>query len=173
MKTCLSRILTLILFLIGCPFGCALEATIQKPPKRFLSPPQIDYHDMVLIPAGEFLMGSTPEKVKQAKMLFREETGRTPLDIWFEDETPAHTVYLDPFYIDRCEVTNRQYKKFVNATNYKRPFNWMDAYFRQPDKPVMGIEWIDAQAYARWAGKRQTQWIRYLRNDQQCIRVVL
>ena len=168
MKTCLSRILTLILFLTGLVLGCAPEATIEKHPQRFRSSPRIDYHHMVLIPSGEFLMGSTPENVKQAKTLFREETGREPLDIWFEDETPPHTVYLDAFYIDKYEVTNQQYREFVEATNYKRPFNWMDAYFRQPDKPVMGIEWIDAQSYAQWAGKRlptEAEWEKAARGS--------
>ena len=49
--------------------------------------------DMVLIPAGEFRMGS------------RE----------YKDEQPVHTVYIDAFYMDIYEVTNAQYKKFVDA----------------------------------------------------------
>ena len=109
---------------------------------------------MVLIPTGEFLMGSTPQNIERAKELYRKETGREPLDSWFEDEVPAHRVYLDAFYVDRYEVTNRQYQKFIEAANYRRPFNCMDAYFRQPNKPVMGIESKDAMAYAAWAGKR-------------------
>ncbi|MFH0813511.1 MAG: formylglycine-generating enzyme family protein, partial [Pseudomonadota bacterium] len=135
-------------------FGCAPEVSIEQPPKLPPFQPQTSGHDMVLVPAGEFLMGSTPQNVVQAKALYQQETGRGPLDIWFEDEAPAHRVYLDAYYIDRYEVTNGQYKEFVEATNYRKPFNWMDAYFRQSNKPVMGIEWEDAQAYATWAGKR-------------------
>jgi len=154
MSKCFSRIIILIFLPLGWAFGCAPDATIEKPGNRFLAPSPPDYHDMVLIPSGEFLMGSTPENIEEAKVLFRKETGREPLDTWFEDEVPAHVVYLDAFYIDKYEVTNKQYQEFVEATNYKKPFNWMDAYFRQPDKPVMGIEWTDAQAYAHWSGKR-------------------
>ena len=52
------------------------------------------YTDMVLIPAGNFQMGSN--------------TGEP-------DEQPVHTVYVDAFYMDMYEVTNAQYKKFVDA----------------------------------------------------------
>ncbi len=54
--------------------------------------------DMALIPAGEFLMGS---------------------DSGEDNERPTHKAYLDAFYIDKYEVTNAQYKKFVQATGYK------------------------------------------------------
>jgi formylglycine-generating enzyme required for sulfatase activity len=57
---------------------------------------------MVLIPAGEFQMGDA----------FNE---------WGSNERPVHTVYLDAFYMDVYEVTNAQYKKFVQATRHKEP----------------------------------------------------
>ena len=55
--------------------------------------------DMVFIPAGDFLMGS-------------------PEDKGAFDEHPPHTVYLDAYYIDKYEVTNAQFQRFVEATGY-------------------------------------------------------
>ena len=52
--------------------------------------------NMVLIPAGEFLMGSNDPEARN-------------------DEQPVHTVYVDAFYMDIYEVTNAQYKEFVDA----------------------------------------------------------
>ena len=57
---------------------------------------------MKLIPAGEFMMGS-------------------PEGEGYDNEYPQHVVYLDAFYIDKYEVTNAQYKKFMDATGYKTP----------------------------------------------------
>jgi len=88
---------------------------------------------MVLIPAGTFQMGS---------------------DDGWEDEKPVHTVYLDAFYMDKYEVTNAQYKKFIDATGYKAPAFWNDSRFNAPNQPVVGVSWYDAKAYAEWAGKR-------------------
>ena len=90
---------------------------------------------MVLIPAGEFQMGSTDSEGDN-------------------DELPVHTVHLDAFYIDIFEVTVGQYKEFVEATGYLSsgagffnlaPTDW---------HPVVGVTWHDAMAYATWAGKR-------------------
>jgi len=88
--------------------------------------------DMVLIPAGEFQMGSNES----------------------DDEKPIHTVYLDAFYIDKYEVTNAQYKKFMDAKGYKAPGYWNDPKYNAPNHPVVGVTWNDAKAYADWAGKR-------------------
>jgi formylglycine-generating enzyme required for sulfatase activity len=60
---------------------------------------QLDLTDMVFIPAGEFLMGS------------QEGEGAF-------DEHPQHVVYLDDYYIDKYEVTNAQFKEFIEATGY-------------------------------------------------------
>jgi formylglycine-generating enzyme required for sulfatase activity len=88
---------------------------------------------MVLIPAGEFQMGSKDGETR---------------------EKPAHTVYLDAFYMDKYEVTNAQYKNFMNATRHKAPKFWSDPNLNTPDQPVLGVSWYDAKAYAEWAGKR-------------------
>ena len=88
---------------------------------------------MVLIPAGEFQMGS---------------------DIGDRDEKPVHTVYLDAFYIDRYEVTLGEYKRFVAATNHS-PLPESVARTSPTDRhPVVEVSWHDAMAYAKWAGKR-------------------
>ena len=90
---------------------------------------------MILIPAGEFQMGDH----------FNEGLG---------DELPVHTVYLDAFYIDKYEVTNALYKKFMDATGHKAPRYWNDSKYNGPDHPVVGVSWEDAKAYADWTGKR-------------------
>lgn len=92
-----------------------------------------DGAEMMLIPAGNFQMGSD--------------------DDWRE-EKPAHRVYLDAFYMDKYEVTNAQYRKFMDATGYEAPKFWEDPKFNAPDHPVVGASWQDAQVYAKWAGKR-------------------
>ena len=87
---------------------------------------------MVLVPAGSFDMGSGESS----------------------DEQPVHTVYVDAFYMDEYEVTNAQYWKFMSATGHREPRYWDDSDSNQPNQPVIGVDWNDAVAYARWAGKR-------------------
>jgi formylglycine-generating enzyme len=86
-----------------------------------------------LIPAGEFQMGSNDGN---------------------DDEKPVHTVYLDAFYMDIYEVTNAQYKKFMDATGYKAPKYWNEVRYNASNNPVVGVYWDDVVAYAKWAGKR-------------------
>jgi formylglycine-generating enzyme required for sulfatase activity len=75
------------------------------------------------------------------------------------DDNPLineHTVRLPEFLIDRAEVSNAEYKDFVTATGHAPPGYWtLPGY--QPeleDRPVVGITFDDAEAYARWRGKR-------------------
>jgi formylglycine-generating enzyme required for sulfatase activity len=93
---------------------------------------------MVRIPAGTFTMGSSDGDA---------------------DEKPVHQPYVSEFYIDKYEVTNRQYKQFCDATGRTSPpdpdFAGMPNYFTScPDYPVVNVSWDDASAYAQWAGKR-------------------
>jgi iron(II)-dependent oxidoreductase len=91
-----------------------------------------DGAEMVLVPAGEFRMGSQE----------------------FEEERPEHRVFLDAFYIDKYEVTNTLYLRFVGAAGRSAPTFWQSRWGTGPDEPVLGVTWSDAEAYCQWAGKR-------------------
>jgi formylglycine-generating enzyme required for sulfatase activity len=71
-------------------------------------------------------------------------------------EKPIHQVTLIAFYIDKTEVTNAEYKKFVDATGHKTPPHWKNGLFESGKEnfPVVQVSWQDANEYARWAGKR-------------------
>ncbi len=88
---------------------------------------------MVLVPAGPFLMGSDE----------------------FAREGPPRRVNVPAFWIDRFPVTNDDYVAFVAATGHRPPVDWADGRPREGfgRHPVM-VTWADADAYARWAGKR-------------------
>jgi len=60
----------------------------------------------------------------------------------------------DSYYIDKYEVTNAQYGKFMQATGHKKPKYWDDSKYNQTNQPVVGVNWHDAAAFAKWAGKR-------------------
>ena len=101
---------------------------------------QPDSVDMVVIPAGPFIRGS------------REGEGRS-------DEFPRRKIHLKAFAIDKYEVSNARYLKFVKDTNHKPPFN---VYGEGPladvqgigNLPVVQVTWHDAVDYCFWAGKR-------------------
>lgn len=94
--------------------------------------------NMVLIPAGEFIMG---------------KNSLNPTD-W----QPEHKVKIDSFYLDPYEVTNKQYFEFCQATGNPMPEFWGMKEFKSsmdfPDYPVVGVSFTDAEKYAKWAGKR-------------------
>jgi formylglycine-generating enzyme required for sulfatase activity len=78
-------------------------------------------------------------------------------------EKPERKVELPAFFIDRTEVTNADYKKFVDATSHKPPANWERGAYPsdRANYPVTSITWKDAADYAQWAGKRlptESEW---------------
>ena len=95
---------------------------------------------LLYVPAGEFTMGS--------------ETGK-------DEEKPIHTIYLDGFWIDQTEVTNRQYALCVTAGQCIPP-NETDSSLRSiyygnsefDDYPVIYVNWNMAKTYCEWAGRR-------------------
>ena len=94
--------------------------------------------EMVLIPAGEFMMG-------------KNTTGPS-------DWQPEHNVRIKSFYMDKNEVSNQQYYDFCIATKNQLPQFWGLKEFKSgmdfPDYPVVGVSYFDAEKYARWSGKR-------------------
>lgn len=69
-------------------------------------------------------------------------------------EKPIHTVTVSGFDMDVHEVTNAQYRKFIQATGHAEPRYFNNSKYNQPNHPVVGVSWRDAMAYAIWAGKR-------------------
>lgn len=124
--------------------------------------------EMVRIPAGEFKMGSN--KVR--------------------DASPEHNVYLNEFLIDAYEVTNAQFKTFIDAnpewskTNIPRKYH-NGRYLRfwdgdnypegKENHPVVYVSWYAAMAYAKWVGKRlptEAEWEKAARGDKKGERYV-
>ncbi|MDR4506800.1 MAG: formylglycine-generating enzyme family protein [Candidatus Brocadiaceae bacterium] len=136
-------------FSIGKPVSASKEknneSSVKKASEKGLPvarEQEEKYPDMVLIPAGEFIMGENTRYKWTFLLSYNIYDG------------PAHKVYLDAYYIDRYEVTNEQYRKFVEETGHRGSICWNDSRFNGPKKPVTGVTWDDAMAYAKWAGKR-------------------
>jgi len=99
---------------------------------------------MVLVPAGDFVMGCTPLTDKECQA----------------DEQPAHKPALAAFLIDRAEVTLADFKKCVDAGRCTKPLtkednqhcNW--GQLERDSHPVNCVGWAQANEYCVWAGKR-------------------
>ena len=106
--------------------------------------------EMIVIPAGAFLMGTPPEQAAELARQF----GHHPS--WLAGEVPQRRVELPAFVIDKYPVTNRRYAAFVKATGARAPFDWVNGepMGAQLDLPVRFIGRNDARAFAKCAGKR-------------------
>lgn len=123
--------------------------------KKSLNENRGKWEEMLLVPAGKFVMGSGDDE-------------------FIPEEMPQHEVYLDAYYIDKYEVTNAQYWEFLQdikkTGDHSKCFpgetkgkdhtpgtphtGWDYPYYGYPDYPVTRVDWYDAYAYAAWAGKR-------------------
>ena len=122
--------------------------TVPRETEPPIAPPTATLEGMVLIPAGTFQIGT------------RDKDAR-------DDARWVRTVHLDAFYMDKYEVTNAQFKEFVDAnpgvlkgledelgdTNL---FHWRANTYPpgEANHPVRYVSWYAALAYAGWAGKR-------------------
>ncbi|MBI5410626.1 MAG: formylglycine-generating enzyme family protein [Nitrospirae bacterium] len=103
---------------------------------------------MALVPAGEFLMGSNDGE---------------------SDAQPAHPVSLDAFWLDRYEVTTARYAEFLKVSQRDQPAEWDKVLPSHGKKPVIGVNWEDAEAYCTWAGKRlptEAEWEKAARGTE-------
>ena len=115
-----------------------IVAANEKTPDENVSskrtPPQAP-PEMVRVAGGEFMMGANSGD---------------------EFSRPAHLVSVKPFFIDKTEVTCEEYKKFVDATGHQPPVGWQNGNFPPgaARRPVTGVNWDDANAFAKWRDKR-------------------
>jgi sulfatase modifying factor 1 len=158
--------------------GPIILLAVQSPPP----PPQTlaativsnDRSEMVLIPAGAFLMGTHADEIDRLRREWPHIQGE-----FFDRETPQHRLSLKAFYIDKYEVTNTRFQQFVQATGYRtlaerEDWGWVHtkewvkvkgASWWAPhgpgsnisgleQHPVVQVSWEDAKAYCAWTDKR-------------------
>ena len=122
----------LAVFITAAFVGIARGAGL---PKQIIG---TDGAPLVLVPAGEFVMGSTPGGY-----------------IFGDNETPRRRIYLKAFYIDKYEITNRRFRKFF------APVERYAGSFEEPEQPVVGVTWFQARDYCARVGRRlptEAQW---------------
>ena len=136
---------------------------------------------MVLIPSGEFKMGSG-ESAEETAAFFKKNYGMDSLTAAdFKDEHPQHRVRITkPFYLGTYHVTRGQFRQFVKDSGYRtdvekgdkpaafgwnpekktfdfsKDYSWQNVGFQQTDEhPVVNVSWDDAVAFCKWLSKKE------------------
>ncbi len=119
---------------------------------------------MVLVPGGAYEMGDL-KSLSEVNVLDLLNPDRHALG----PENPAHKVFIDAFFIDIYEVSNESFAEYIKAKNRKAPAFWNNSDFNQPNQPVVGIPWKEAQAFCKWKNKRlptEAEWEKAAKGQQ-------
>ena len=128
---------------------------------------QIPAPRCVLIPCGEFWMGS-----EEGKNTGEGSAGR-------DEEHPLHRVWVDTFEMAVFQVRNRDFALFLDATGHPAPPYWDNPAFNDPEQPVVAVSWFEAAQYCEWlsrqAGSRyrlptEAEWERAARGNREDLR---
>lgn len=116
---------------------------IPNLPQMFFEP------QMIHIPSGTFIMGSSEDQIQQVV-----ETGIEPERL--RREFPQHLVNLSDYHIGKYPVTNREYQAFIMETGFQPPAGWDE--FRYPedkgDHPVVNVSWEAGMEYCKWLSEK-------------------
>jgi formylglycine-generating enzyme required for sulfatase activity len=110
-----------------------------------------DGAEMVLVPAGKFTFGISNS---QFEKLYHDSSISMKFGEQYGEFHPEECM-LPAYYIDRYPVTNEQYIRFLREAKYRKKPKLMNSKaWSAPRQPVVAVTWADAEAYAKWAGKR-------------------
>ncbi|MEI6513846.1 MAG: SUMF1/EgtB/PvdO family nonheme iron enzyme [bacterium] len=151
----------LVLLLLLVTLGNSVWAAYTPAPLPTKQVNPNDGAEMVLIPAGDFMMGTS--EFELANWLAVNTADKREE---YAAEMPQRSVYLDAYYMYKTEVTVAQYRNFCMSTKRLMPsepdWKWHDT------DPIVNVTWLDAKAYADWAGvglPTEAQWEKAARGD--------
>ncbi len=136
--------------------------------------------NMVYVPPGQFVLGNnvsltmsigtlpvilTPQPISGESVAQMLPAAQEERRFVSSVEAPSLLVAMPSFFIDKYEVTNREYLRFVVATSHREPAHWVEHQIPEglEDHPVVNVSYKDVAAYARWMGKRlptEAEWER-------------
>lgn len=132
-------------------------------------------NEMVYVGQGPSVMGidKKPPRDSGKQATPYDRRMNTPWSVEaLNDESPAHMVFLDSYFIDKYEVSNKEYGDFIRANGHPAPAYWDDPRLNKPEQPVVGVNWYDATAYCEYRGKRlptEAEWEKAARGPQAAL----